>query len=97
MPYKNIAKDRAASAARQRRLKAAQVELGRVRRGYYATPTEHASLVEHLDLLRSSIRLGDIPVAAAADVLPEFAQDVPADCLSPTVSSSRRYGAPPKP
>lgn len=72
MPYKNIEKDRAASAARQRELKARHLALGRTRRGYYATPAEHAALTEHLSLLRGSVRLGDIPVADAGDVLEEF-------------------------
>lgn len=72
MPYKNIEKDRAASAARQRDLKARHLALGRTRRGYYATPAEHAELVRCLDRLRGAVRLGDITVADAADVLPEF-------------------------
>jgi len=69
---KTIAELRANSAARQRRLKEAHAAAGRIRRGYYATPSEHASIAEHITLLRSSTRLGDITVTDAADVLPEF-------------------------
>lgn len=68
MSCKDIEKDRAASAARQRELKARNAALGRVRRGYYATPTEHESITAHLQALRGR---GAI-VADPDDVLPEF-------------------------
>ena len=63
-----------AEAVRKRQAARAARELaaGRVRRGYYATPTEHTALAEHLSLLRGSVRLGEISVADASDVLEEF-------------------------
>lgn len=59
-----------AEAVRKRQAARAARELaaGRVRRGYYATPTEHESLAAHLRALRGR---GAI-VADPDDVLPEF-------------------------
>lgn len=69
------AQTRVKGTARQAARAEREAALGRVRRGYYATPSEHASIAEHITLLRSSTRLGDITVTDAADVLPEFRHD----------------------
>ena len=68
MRHPDIKKGRAAAAERQRQLKERQTALGRTRRGYYATPTEHESIAEHLRALRGR----GVSVASPDDVLPEF-------------------------
>lgn len=68
----DIEKQREQSRLRVKRLDGRQRALGRVRRGYYATPAEHTELVTRLDELRAHIRVGDVLIADPDDVLPEY-------------------------